>query len=257
MVREKLRTQAGLIVESGDVREVHHVALLIGYGATAVNPYLVLESAEDLARETASSSRVSAPDQGAAQRRPRSGQGCAEGHEQDGRLDASRPTPAHRSSRPSASSHELVDAYFTGTSSKLGGVGLDVHRRRGSVAAPQGLPDQRDRRSAPPARGRRRVPVASRGRPSTCSTPRRSSGCSTRRAPARYEIFKQYTSRVDDQSERLMTLRGLFELQRGRAARRSRSTRSSRSPRSSSGSRPARCPTARSARRRTRRWRSR
>ena len=51
MVREKLRTQAGLIVESGDVREVHHVALLIGYGATAVNPYLALESAEDLARE--------------------------------------------------------------------------------------------------------------------------------------------------------------------------------------------------------------
>ncbi|RYJ02743.1 MAG: glutamate synthase subunit alpha, partial [Actinomycetales bacterium] len=51
MVREKLRTQAGLIVETGDVREVHHVALLIGFGATAVNPYLALETGEDLARE--------------------------------------------------------------------------------------------------------------------------------------------------------------------------------------------------------------
>ncbi|MDX6320858.1 MAG: glutamate synthase large chain, partial [Propionibacteriaceae bacterium] len=50
LVREKTRTQVGLVVEAGDVREVHHVALLIGYGAAAVNPYLVIESAEDLAR---------------------------------------------------------------------------------------------------------------------------------------------------------------------------------------------------------------
>ena len=51
LVREKTRTQVGLLVEAGDVREVHHVALLIGYGAAAVNPYLAMESVEDLARE--------------------------------------------------------------------------------------------------------------------------------------------------------------------------------------------------------------
>ncbi|MCB0890602.1 MAG: glutamate synthase subunit alpha, partial [Propionibacteriaceae bacterium] len=50
LVREKMRTQVGLIVEAGDVREVHHVALLVGFGAAAVNPYLAFESAEDLAR---------------------------------------------------------------------------------------------------------------------------------------------------------------------------------------------------------------
>jgi glutamate synthase (NADPH/NADH) large chain len=50
LVREKTRTQVGLIVEAGDVREVHHVAVLIGYGAAAVNPYLAIESVEDLAR---------------------------------------------------------------------------------------------------------------------------------------------------------------------------------------------------------------
>ena len=43
LIREKTRTQVGLIVEAGDVREVHHVALLIGYGAAAVNPYLAME----------------------------------------------------------------------------------------------------------------------------------------------------------------------------------------------------------------------
>ncbi len=50
LVRQKSRTKVALVVESGDAREVHHVALLLGYGAGAVNPYLVLESAEDLAR---------------------------------------------------------------------------------------------------------------------------------------------------------------------------------------------------------------
>src|SRR4029078_12958155 len=51
LVREKSRTKVGLVVEAGDVREGHHVALLIGYGAAAVNPYLAMESVEDLARE--------------------------------------------------------------------------------------------------------------------------------------------------------------------------------------------------------------
>ena len=51
LVREKTRTQVGLLVEAGDVREVHHVALLVGYGAAAVNPYLAMESVEDLARD--------------------------------------------------------------------------------------------------------------------------------------------------------------------------------------------------------------
>src|ERR687889_2921186 len=51
LVREKTRTQVGLLVEAGDVRAVHHVALLIGYGAAAVNPYLAMESVEDLARD--------------------------------------------------------------------------------------------------------------------------------------------------------------------------------------------------------------
>src|SRR5699024_9598614 len=50
LIREKRRTEVGLVLEAGDVREVHHVALLIGYGAAAVNPYLAMESVEDLAR---------------------------------------------------------------------------------------------------------------------------------------------------------------------------------------------------------------
>ena len=51
LIREKTRTKVGLVVESGEVREVHHVALLVGFGAAAINPYLAMESAEDLVRQ--------------------------------------------------------------------------------------------------------------------------------------------------------------------------------------------------------------
>ena len=51
LVRTKERTTVALVVESGDAREVHHIAMLIGFGAAAVNPYLAFESIEDLIRE--------------------------------------------------------------------------------------------------------------------------------------------------------------------------------------------------------------
>jgi glutamate synthase (NADPH/NADH) large chain len=48
LIREKTRTKVGLVVECGDAREVHHMALLIGYGAGAINPYLAFETIEDM-----------------------------------------------------------------------------------------------------------------------------------------------------------------------------------------------------------------
>ena len=50
LIREKTRTQVGLIVEAGDARECHHVALLIGFGASAVDPYLAVETVQNMAR---------------------------------------------------------------------------------------------------------------------------------------------------------------------------------------------------------------
>ena len=51
LIREKQRTKVGLVVECGDAREVHHMALLVGYGAGAINPYLAFESIEDMIAE--------------------------------------------------------------------------------------------------------------------------------------------------------------------------------------------------------------
>ena len=84
LVRQKSRTKVALVVESGDAREVHHIALLLGYGAGAVNPYLVLESAEDLVRHGRHRRRHAR--EGGAEHRVRPRQGRAQGDEQDGHL---------------------------------------------------------------------------------------------------------------------------------------------------------------------------
>ena len=107
LVREKSRTQVGLVVEAGDVREVHHVALLIGYGAAAVNPYLAIESVEDLARQRGL--HRGRAGEGRHQRGQGARQGRAQGDEQDGRLDGRLvhrradlrgPRPVPRAGRP-------------------------------------------------------------------------------------------------------------------------------------------------------------
>src|SRR5690606_10702301 len=124
MVRERLRTQAGLLVEAGDVREVHHVALLIGFGATAVNPYLALETAEDLAREGVFVEGVE-PQKAARNVAYGLGKGVLKVMSKIGVSTVSSYTGA-QIFECIGLSHDVVDRYFTGTSSKLGGVGLDV-----------------------------------------------------------------------------------------------------------------------------------
>ena len=150
------------------------------------------------------------------------------------KMGVSRPwpaTPARRSSRRSASAHELVDEYFTGTVSRLGGIGLDEIAAEVAVRHAIAHPDPARGAGPPQARARRRVPVAARGRvhlfnPETVFKLQHATRAK------RYDIFKQYTALVDDQSKQLATLRGLFELRprrtradpdrRGRAGQRDR-----------------------------------
>src|SRR5262249_13055443 len=123
LVREKTRTQVGLLVEAGDVREVHPVALLIGFGAAAVNPYLAMESAEDLARrgvlgdvsaQEAVKNLVKGLGNGVLQVMSQTGISTVASYHGGQVFEAVGLGP------------ELVDRYFTGTTSQLGGIGLDV-----------------------------------------------------------------------------------------------------------------------------------
>src|SRR4029079_9505839 len=139
LVREKTRTQVGLLVEAGDVREVHHVALLIGYGAAAVNPYLDMESVEDLARE---GYYVKVEPEVAVKNLIKAlGKGVLKVMSKMGVSTVASYTGAQIFEAVGIS-QDVVDRYFTGTTSKLGGIGLDVVAeavaRRHAVAYPRG-----------------------------------------------------------------------------------------------------------------------
>lgn len=221
LVREKTRTQVGLLVEAGDVRETHHVALLVGYGAAAVNPYLAMESAEDLARE--GYYVTSEPEQAVANLVKALGKGVLKVMSKMGVSTVASYTGA-QIFEALGLSQSVVDKYFTGTTSKLGGIELDTIAeevaRRHRTAYPRGgiMPAHRELEIGGEYQWRRSVNGEAEPHLFDPETVFRLQH-STR--TGRYDVFKQYTQRVDEQSERLMTLRGLFRFkdaeQAGRA----------------------------------------
>jgi glutamate synthase (NADPH/NADH) large chain len=211
LVREKSRTMAGIIVEAGDVREVHHVALLIGYGAAAVNPYLAMESAEYLARHGMIDD---VPADKAVRNLVKAlGKGVLKVMSKMGVSTVSSYCGAQIFEAVGLSS-ELVDRYFTGTTSKLGGIGLEVIAeevgRRHRVAYPiSGIAPAHRRLEVGGEYQWRREGEPHMFDPETVFRLQHST------REQRADIFRQYTDRVDDQSERLMTLRGLFRFREG------------------------------------------
>ena len=214
LVREKTRTQVGLVVEAGDVREVHHVALLIGYGAAAVNPYLAIESAEDLARRNVYTTVE--PEVAVKNVVKALGKGVLKVMSKMGVSTVASYTGAQIFEALGLSS-EVVDRYFTGTTSKLGGVTLsqiaeEVHRRHLQAYPSNGIPQ-----------AHRTLPVGGEyqwrreGEPHLFD-PETVFRLQHSTRTGRYDIFKQYTSHIDSQAERLMTLRGLLRISPDRPA---------------------------------------
>jgi glutamate synthase (NADPH) large chain len=206
LVREKTRTQVGLIIEAGDVREVHHVALLIGYGAAAVNPYLAMESVEDLARD---GFYVKVEPEVAVKHLVKAlGKGVLKVMSKMGVSTVASNTGAQIFEAVGLS-QAVVDKYFTGTTSKLGGIELETIAeevaRRHATAYPRGgiSPAHRELAIGGEYQWRRE------GEPHLFD-PETVFRLQHATREGRYDVFKQYTSRVDEQSARLMTLRGLF-----------------------------------------------
>ncbi len=211
LIREKTRTKVGLVVEAGDVREVHHVALLIGYGAAAVNPYLAMESAEDLVLQGVITGTT--PEKAVRNLIKSLGKGVLKVMSKMGISTIASYTGA-QVFEVIGLSQEVVDEFFVGTTSRLGGVSLDIIAQetiaRHHIAYPPGgeIP------------GTKRLPIGGEYQwrregephlfnPETVFTLQHS----TRNK--RYDIFKRYTSSVNEQSKELMTLRGLFQFKNG------------------------------------------
>ena len=211
LVRRKTRTQAALIVEAGDVREVHHAALLVGYGAAAINPYLAMESVEDLVYrdiltgitpEKAVRNLVKALGKGLLKVMSKMGVSTVGSYRGAQIFEAI------------GLSHGLVERYFTGTVSRLGGVDLDVihaevQARHDVAYPPSGISPAHRRLEVGGEYQWRREGEPHLFDPDTVFRLQHAT------REKRYDIFRQYTDRVDDQSRRLMTLRGLFELRAG------------------------------------------
>ena len=140
LIRAGLRTRCGLIVETGEAREIHHFALLIGYGAAAFNPYLVFETFAASTREgmLLDSRGPRCRSAGHQELRQVDRRGPAQDLQQDGDQHAGELSRA-QIFEAIGLDRELIDNFFTGTPSRLGGIGLDVdpagRRWRGTSSA--------------------------------------------------------------------------------------------------------------------------
>ena len=184
------------------------MALLIGYGAGAVNPYLAFESIEDLIDQglvTGVSKRQAIRNYVKA-----CGKGVLKVMSKMGISTVASYTGAQVFEAVGLS-HELIDEYFTGTTSKLGGVGLDVlaaevaaRHRYAFLDRPEEVA-HRDLWAGGEYQWRREGEYH-------LFNPKTVFKLQHATRTGRYEVFKEYTKLVDDQSAKLATLRGLFKL---------------------------------------------
>jgi glutamate synthase (NADPH/NADH) large chain len=212
LIRTKKRMEIGLIVEAGDVREVHHVALLIGYGAAAVNPYLAMETVEDMVRQK----RITGitPEKAVRNLVKALGKGVLKVMSKMGVSTVASYRGA-QIFEAIGISNEVIDKYFTGTTSRLGGVGLDVLAqevsKRHDVAYPfTGISPAHRQLAIGGEYQWRREGEPHLFDPETVFKLQHST------RTGQMDVFRSYTEKVNEQSKRLMTLRGLFELSKDR-----------------------------------------
>ena len=211
LVREKTRTQVGLIVEAGDAREVHHIALLVGYGVAAVNPYMAMATVEEMAHQGLIPG-VTAK-QATANLIKALGKGVRKTMSKMGVSTVASYTGA-QIFEAIGLGEDIIENCFTGTTSRLGGIGFETvadevaQRHRRAFPADGVRPSHRELETGADYQWRRE------GEPHLFN-PQTVFKLQHSTRSGKYEIFKEYTKAVDDQSEKLLTLRGLFGFKYG------------------------------------------
>ncbi|MGA5546069.1 glutamate synthase large subunit [Mycobacterium sp. NPDC051198] len=211
LVRERTRTKVGLVVEAGDAREVHHMAMLCGFGAAAVNPYMAFESIEDMVDRGVIADISS--DKAKANYVKAAGKGVLKVMSKMGISTLASYTGAQLF-QAIGISQGVLDQYFTGLSCPVGGIELDDIAA--DVAARHSLayldrPDERAHRELEVGGEYqwRREGEYHLFNPDTVFKLQHST------RTGQYSIFKEYTALVDDQSERMASLRGLLKFRDG------------------------------------------
>ncbi len=211
LVRDRTRTQVGLVVETGDAREVHHMAALCGFGAAAINPYMAFESIEDMVDRGVITGISS--DQAKANYTKAAGKGVLKVMSKMGISTLASYTGAQLF-QAIGISQQVLDDYFTGLHCPVGGIDLDDIAD--DVAARHALayldrPDERAHRELEVGGEYqwRREGEYHLFNPDTVFKLQHAT------RTGQYSIFKEYTKLVDDQSERFASLRGLLKFREG------------------------------------------
>ncbi len=207
LVREKTRTQVALIVESGEPREVMHFALLLGYGASAINPYLAIETLEDMARRGLLESGVDF-DTALKNYKKSINKGLLKVFSKMGisTLQSYRGAQAFEAI---GLNRELVQEYFTGTTSRIEGIGLEALARECQL--------RHEHAFRPPTESDPELEVGGsyqyriRGEyhlfnPTTISRLQHAVRNSS------FSTYKEYAEAINSQSRELCTLRSLMKL---------------------------------------------
>ncbi|MBI4339855.1 MAG: glutamate synthase large subunit, partial [Chloroflexi bacterium] len=205
LIRQGLRTRAGLLVESGEPRDLVHCALLMGYGATAVNPYLVFETIKDMEKhealsvdaKTGQKNFTKAVEKGILKVASKMGISTIQGYQ------GAQIFEAVGLAKP------LVDKYFTWTPSRVGGVGIDViedeaRQRHARAFAPQG-PSELELDPGGQYQWRR-------GGEYHMYNPETIARLQISARTNNYKLYREFADLVDVQDRQLSTLRGLLEL---------------------------------------------
>ncbi|TAN24138.1 MAG: glutamate synthase large subunit, partial [Actinomycetota bacterium] len=211
LIRTGTRTKVALVVETGEAREVHHMALLMSYGASAINPYLAFESVLDLIREGL---LTDVPPQKAIKNYIKAaGKGILKVMSKMGISTVASYTGA-QVFEAIGLSKALVDEYFTGTTSRIGGIGIDTLAKEVAMRHHLAFTDR------PEELAHRSLEVGGeyqwrREGENHLFNPETVFKLQHSTRQRRYDVFKDYTNLVDDQSKRLATIRGLFEFKTG------------------------------------------
>jgi glutamate synthase (NADPH) large chain len=205
LVRQGLRTRAGLVMECGDAREVHHFALLLGYGAGSINPYVAFETLDDMINQGMIRAEI-----GHAEAVYRYRKAIKKGVVKVMSKMGISTIQSYRGAQIFEAiglNQAFVDRYFDKTASRIGGVGLEEiaqetlsHHRRAYA----------DREVGPPLLEEGGQYQWRRDGEYHLFNPETVFKLQHATQSGRYDIFKRYTSLVDEQNERLCTLRGLF-----------------------------------------------
>ena len=210
LIREGSRGQAGIVVETGDAREVHHFALLVGFGAGAINPYVAFETVTDLfaqkllpeniEEKTAIKNFIKAGGKGLLKIFSKMGISTLQSYQGAQIFEAV------------GLNSEVIDKYFTGTTSRIGGAGLDVIAKEAVMRHSRAFPKTSAAAKVLDVGGKYKW---MRGGEYHAINPETITKVQQATRKNDYKLFKEFSAAINDHNKEISTLRGLFKFKAG------------------------------------------